>query len=56
MRCGGSIVLESHGVIAVQSGSLDRAYLQQWAGEAGELGFSEKLNQLLARVIKPKST
>jgi hypothetical protein len=44
---------DAAGVIAVQSGSLDRAYLQQWAGE---LGFSEKLNQLLARVIKPKST
>jgi hypothetical protein len=46
-------VSDAAGVFAVQSGSLDRAYLQQWAGE---LGISEKLNKLLSGDIKPKST
>jgi hypothetical protein len=46
-------VSDAAGVFAVQSDSLDRAYLQQWAGE---LGVSEKLNRLLAGEIKPKST
>jgi hypothetical protein len=44
---------DAAGVVAVQSDSLDRAYLQKWAGE---LGVSEKLNKLLAGKIKPKST
>jgi hypothetical protein len=44
---------DAAGVVAVQLGSLDRAYLQRWAGE---LGISEKLNRLLAGEIKPKST
>ena len=44
---------DAAGVVAVQLGSLDRAYLQQCAGE---LGISEKLNRLLAGEIKPKST
>jgi len=41
------------GVVAVQSDSLDRAYLQQWSGK---LGVREKLDKLLAGEIKPKST
>jgi len=44
---------DAAGVVAVQSDSLDRAYLQQWAGE---LRVSEKLNKLLVGEIKPKST
>jgi hypothetical protein len=44
---------DAAGVVAVQSDSLDRAYLQQWASE---IGISEKLNKLLAGEIKPKST
>jgi hypothetical protein len=46
-------ISDAAGVVAVQSDSLDRAYLQQWADE---LGVSEKLNRLLAGEIKPKST
>jgi hypothetical protein len=46
-------ISDAAGVVAVQSDSLDRAYLQKWAGQ---LGVSEKLNKLLARVIKPKNT
>ena len=41
------------GVVAVQSDSLDRAYLQQWSGK---LRIREKLDKLLAGEIKPKST
>jgi len=41
------------GIVAVQSDSLDRAYLQKWATE---LGVSEKLSKLLAGEIRPKST
>jgi hypothetical protein len=41
------------GVVAVQSGSLDRAYLGKWASE---LGVNEKLNKLLSGEITPKST
>lgn len=41
------------GIVAVQSDSLDRAYLQKWAAE---LGINEKLNKLLTGEIKPKST
>ena len=44
---------DAAGVVAVQSDSLDPAYLQQWAGE---LRVSEKLNKLLVGEIKPKST
>jgi len=44
---------DAAGVVAVQSDSLDRAYMQRWAGE---LGVSEKLSKLLAGEIKPKST
>jgi hypothetical protein len=40
-------------VIAVQADFLDRAYLQQWPDK---LGITEKLDKLLARKIKPKST
>ena len=44
-------ISDAAGVVAVQSDSLDRAYLQQWADE---VGVSEKLNRLLAGEIKPK--
>jgi len=44
---------DAAGVVAVQSGLLDRNYLQKWAGE---LGVSENLNRLLAGKIRPKST
>lgn len=44
---------DAAGIVAVQSGSLDRAYLQRWGGE---LGVSEKLNQILTGEIRPKST
>ena len=46
-------ISDAAGVVAVQSDSLDPAYLQQWAGE---LRVSEKLNKLLVGEIKPKST
>jgi hypothetical protein len=46
-------ISDAAGVVAVQSDSLDRAYLQQWATE---LGVSEKLSKLLTGEIKPKST
>lgn len=46
-------ISDAAGVVAVQSDSLDRAYMQQWAGE---LGVSDKLNKLLTGEIKPKST
>jgi hypothetical protein len=46
-------ISDAAGVVAVQSDSLDRTYMQQWAGE---LGVSEKLSKLLAGEIKPKST
>jgi hypothetical protein len=46
-------VSDAAGVVAVQSDSLDRAYLQQWAAE---LGVSEKISKLLMGEIKPKST
>src|SRR5438309_5051263 len=46
-------ISDAAGVVAVQSDSLDRAYLQQWAGE---LRVSEKLNKLLVGEIRPKST
>jgi len=46
-------VADAAGVIAVQSVSLDRAYLEKWSGE---LGISEKPNKLLTGEIKPKST
>lgn len=49
----GRQVADAAGVIAVQSASLDRAYLEKWSGE---LGISEKLNKLLTGEIKPKST
>ena len=44
---------DAAGVVAVQSDSLDRAYLQQWSGK---LRIREKLDKLLAGEIKPKST
>lgn len=44
---------DAAGVVAVQSGSLDRIYLQKWGGE---LGVSENLNKLLTGELKPKST
>jgi hypothetical protein len=44
---------DAAGVVAVQSDSLDRNYLQRWAAE---LGVREKLNQILTGEIKPKST
>ena len=44
---------DAAGIVAVQSDSLDRAYLQRWASE---LGISEKLNQILTGEIRPKST
>ena len=46
-------ISDAAGVIAVQSDSLDRAYLQRWASE---LRVSEKLNKLLAGKIMPKTT
>jgi hypothetical protein len=46
-------VSDAAGIVAVQSDSLDRAYLQKWATE---LGVSEKLSKLLAGEIRPKST
>jgi hypothetical protein len=46
-------ISDAAGVVAVQSDSLDRDYMQQWASE---LGVSEKLSKLLAGEIKPKST
>ena len=46
-------VADAAGVVAVQSVSLDRAYLQKWARE---LGIGEKLNQLLSGEIRPKTT
>jgi hypothetical protein len=46
-------ISDAAGVVAVQSDSLDRAYLQQWAAE---LGVSEKLSKLLKGEIKAKST
>src|SRR6266568_6913928 len=44
---------DAAGVVAVQSGLLDRNYLQTWGGE---LGVGENLNKLLAGEIKPKTT
>jgi hypothetical protein len=44
---------DAAGVVAVQSGSLDRAYLRKWAAE---LGVAEKLNKLLTGEMKPKTT
>ena len=46
-------ISDAAGVVAVQSDSIDRDYMQQWASE---LGVSEKLSKLLAGEIKPKST
>jgi hypothetical protein len=46
-------ISDAAGVVAVQSDSLDRAYLQQWAGQ---LRVSEKLNKLFVGEIRPKST
>jgi hypothetical protein len=46
-------ISDAAGVIAVQADFLDRAYLQQWPDK---LGITEKLDKLLARKIKPKST
>jgi hypothetical protein len=45
-------ISDAAGVVAVQSDSLDRTYMQQWASE---LGLSEKLSKLLTGEIKPKS-
>ncbi|PYK20343.1 MAG: hypothetical protein DME55_02510 [Verrucomicrobia bacterium] len=44
---------DAAGIVAVQSDSLDAAYLQRWATE---LGVTEKLSKLLAGEIRPKST
>ena len=44
-------VADAAGVVAVQSGHLDRIYLQRWANE---LGINENLNRLLTAEIKPK--
>ena len=44
---------DAAGVVAIQSGSLDRAYLKKWADG---LGVAEKLNKLLSGEIKPKTT
>ena len=41
------------GVVAVQSGALDRTYLRKWAGE---LGVSDKVDKLLSGDIRPKNT
>jgi hypothetical protein len=46
-------ISDAAGVVAVQSRSLDRAYLQDWAGK---LSVTDKLNKLLIREITPKST
>jgi hypothetical protein len=44
---------DAAGIVAVQSDSLDHAYLQKWAAK---LGVSEKLGKLLSGEIRPKST
>jgi len=44
---------DAAGIVAVQSDSLDRAYLQEWAGK---LGISEELDKLFSGEIKPKTT
>jgi hypothetical protein len=44
---------DAAGVVAVQSDSLDRTYLQTWAEK---LGVSKKLGKLLSGEIRPKST
>ena len=44
---------DAAGVVAIQSDSLDRAYLKKWANE---LGVTIKLNKLLSGEIKPKTT
>jgi hypothetical protein len=44
---------DAAGIAAVQSDSLDSAYLQRWATE---LGVSDKLSRLTAGEIRPKST
>jgi len=44
---------DAAGVVAVQSDSLDSAYLRKWADE---LGLREKLDNLLSGEIKPKTT
>jgi hypothetical protein len=46
-------ISDAAGVVAVQSESLEHAYLRQ---RGGELGVSQKLDKLLAGEIKPKST
>jgi hypothetical protein len=46
-------VSDAAGIVAIQSDSLDRAYLQKWATE---LGVVEKLDKLLSAKIRPKST
>ena len=44
---------DAAGIAAVQKGTLDVRYLQQWAGE---LGVSRTLDELLAGKIRPKHT
>jgi hypothetical protein len=44
---------DAAGIVAVQSGFLDRAYLVKWAAE---LSVSEKLEKLLSGEITPKTT
>lgn len=44
---------DAAGVVAIQSTSLDRGYVQKWASD---LGVAEKLNKLLTGEIRPKST
>lgn len=44
---------DAAGVVSVQAGQLDEAYLRQWATR---LSVTEKLNDLLAGRIRPKQT
>ena len=44
---------DAAGIVAVQQGALDGDYLRRWAGE---LGVTQKLDEVLSGKIKPKQT
>lgn len=44
---------DAAGIVAVQQGMLDTAYLRRWANE---LGVTQKLDEVLSGKIKPKQT
>ena len=48
-----AVVSAAAGVVAVQSGALDAAYLKRWASE---LGVFDVLHDLLNGLIRPKQT